>query len=441
MPAALDLLLSPVGEEEFFRDHWERRHLHVRRDEADHFAMLFSVSDLPQVIAAAAQAMRGQPAHEVPTVEIIARAGESQARQAPPAAAAVYAALESGSTVRLNRLQQYWAPMRSYVRRLESEIGFIVGVSAYCTSGGGRGAGAHFDQHDTAVVQIAGSKRWRFAPGPALPLETVPLLPFETREEMLRHRVPPPPFTEPEELEEIILGPGDFLYLPRGWVHDVQAIGTFTVHLTFGIQQITWIDFIGAAAAAAGLRDPRLRRSIPVRHHRTRPEAMQAAAEEALAAFAASASAPEAFGWIAGQFDRSAADDGSFPWIEGLAGLTRETRMELAPAVSLAYEENGEEVALVAGGTRLLGPPSYAAAFRFIASSSSLAAREIPGALPAGEQLAIARRLVRERLYIMRQAPMATRRGRDPLARAADAPAAAARAPAASGGTGPPRRR
>ena len=162
--------------------------------------------------------------------------------------------------------------------------------------------------------------------------ETVPLLSFETREEMRRYRIAPPPFIRGADLEEIILSPGDFLYLPRGYIHDVHAIGTFTVHLTFGIQQITWIDFIGALAATAGLRDPRLRRSIPVRHHRSEPRAMQLAVDEALAAFIESA---------------------------------------------------------------------YAAAFRFIAASSSLAAHELPGSLPPGEQLATARRLVRERLYLM----------------------------------------
>lgn len=399
---ALDLLLSPIGEEEFFRDHWERRHLYVKRADPEHFAMVFSASDLPQVIAAAVQAMRHQPPHEVPCIEIIARAQEPRAVAASPTVARVFAALESGATVRLNQLHRYWPPMRSFVLQLQSELGFIPGLSVYCSPPDGRGLGTHFDAHDNIVVQIAGSKRWRVGPGPELPLETVPLLPFETREEMLRYRVPEPAFTASAELEEIILSPGDVLYIPRGTLHDVQAIGTFTVHLSFGIQQITWIDFIAALAASAGLRDPRLRRSIPVRHHRLAPESIQAAAEAALAALAESASAPEAFRSIAAQFERACAAGNASSWDEAVARLTPETPMELAPAVSLAYEENAEEVALVAGPTRLLGPPSYADAFRFIASSTSLAAHDIPGALPPGEQLAIARRLVRERLYLSR---------------------------------------
>jgi bifunctional lysine-specific demethylase and histidyl-hydroxylase NO66 len=396
---ALDLLLSPIGEEEFFRDHWERRHLYVQRADPEHFALVFSASDLPQVIAAAVQAMRHQPPHEVPCIEIIARAEDPRPVATSPTVTRVYAALESGSTVRLNQVHRYWPPMRSFILQLQSELGFIPGLSVYCSPPDGRGLGAHFDAHDNIVVQLAGSKRWRIASGPELPLETVPQLPFETREEMLTYRVPPPAFTHGDDLEEIILSPGDVLYIPRGTLHDVQAIGTFTVHLSFGIQQITWIDYISALAASAGLRDPRLRRSIPVRHHRIAPESMQAAAEEALAALAESASAPKAFRAIAEQFDRASAASSTFAWDEAVAGLTPETRMELAPAVSLACEENDEEVALVAGATRLLGPPSYGEAFRFIAASRSLAANDIPGALPPGEQLSIARRLVRERLY------------------------------------------
>lgn len=401
MRTALDLLLSPTGEEEFFRDHWERRHLHVKRDDPERFALLFSASDLPQVIAAAIQAMRHQPPYEVPCIEIIARAEEPRPVAASPTVARVFTAIESGATVRLNQLHRYWPPMRSFVLQLQSELGFIPGLSVYCSPPDGRGLGAHFDGHDNIVVQIAGFKRWRVGPGPELPFEIVPLLPFETRDEMLRHRVPEPPYTHPGRLEEIILSPGDVLYVPRGTIHDVQAIGTPTVHLSFGIQQITWVDFVTTLAAEAGLRDPRLRRGIPVRHHRHAPESMQAAAEEALAALAESASVPAAFATIAAQFDRACAAGGSFSWDEGVVGLTPETPMELAPAVSLAYEESMDEVALVAGATRVVGPPSYGEAFRFIAASRSIAANEIPGGVPPGEQLSIARTLVRERLYVM----------------------------------------
>jgi hypothetical protein len=125
---------------------------------------------------------------------------------------------------------------------------------------------------------------------------------------------------------------------------------------------------------------------------------MQAAAEEALAAFRESASPAEAFGWIAQQFDRASPPE--LPWPAPVPALTPDTRLELESDVSLAYEESAGEIAIVAGGTRILGPPTYADAFRFIVASRSLAAHEIPGALPRDKQLAIARRLVGEGLHV-----------------------------------------
>src|ERR1043165_1964444 len=209
MPAALDLLLSPVAEEEFFRDYWERRHLYVTRDDPQRFAMLFSAADLPQVIAAAAEAMRRQSPFEVPFMEIVAHEEGRNLIAVPPTVAGVDEAFASGATVRLNQLRQYWPPIEAFIRQLERELGFLTGVSAYCAPAGAHSVGEHFDGadtaggqsggperprgrrgvgervagHDAAVVQMGGSRRWGVGPGAALPLEFVPLLPFESREE------------------------------------------------------------------------------------------------------------------------------------------------------------------------------------------------------------------------------------------------------------------
>src|SRR5947199_3880000 len=125
MQTALALLLSPMGEDEFFRDYWERCRLYVKRDDPEHFAMLISASDLPQAIAAAVQAMRDEPPQAVPFLEIVARGEEPHAVAAVPTVAAVYAAFDSGSTVRLNHSHHYCRPMQSYVQRLHSELGFL----------------------------------------------------------------------------------------------------------------------------------------------------------------------------------------------------------------------------------------------------------------------------------------------------------------------------
>src|SRR6185437_14357038 len=49
----LDLrkLLAPIGEDTFFRTHWEKEPLHIVRDERDYYSGLFSSNDVDSIIA------------------------------------------------------------------------------------------------------------------------------------------------------------------------------------------------------------------------------------------------------------------------------------------------------------------------------------------------------------------------------------------------------
>ncbi len=74
----------------------------------------------------------------------------------------------------------------------------------------GGGVGAHKDNYDVFLIQVAGKRRWRI--GPVVDdtlVEGVPL-------KLLAH-------FEPQE--EHVLEPGDLLYLPPGWGHDGVAEG------------------------------------------------------------------------------------------------------------------------------------------------------------------------------------------------------------------------
>lgn len=51
-----------------------------------------------------------------------------------------------------------------------------------------------------------------------------------------------------EPIADIVLTPGDVLYLPRGWWHAVTADqGTASLHLTFGLATQTGAEFLGWA--------------------------------------------------------------------------------------------------------------------------------------------------------------------------------------------------
>ncbi|MFD8217616.1 JmjC domain-containing protein [Streptomyces sp. NPDC059697] len=105
-------------------------------------------------------------------------------------------------------------------------------VNAYASWTPTEGFGIHWDDHDVIVVQVEGAKRWRLY-GP-------------TRQAPMHHDVafPEPPPEPP--VADVVLNPGDVLYLPRGWWHAVTADqGTDSLYLTCGIGPDTGAHLIG----------------------------------------------------------------------------------------------------------------------------------------------------------------------------------------------------
>lgn len=108
-----------------------------------------------------------------------------------------------------------------------------------------QGFAPHYDDVDVFVLQAEGRKRWRvYAPlsGHALP------------------RVSSPDFNEEtddlgEPLLDTVLQPGDLLYLPRGTLHQAEALPEeHSLHLTVSAnQQKTWLDFLAVATQVLSL--------------------------------------------------------------------------------------------------------------------------------------------------------------------------------------------
>jgi len=142
-----------------------------------------------------------------------------------------YALLQNGATLVTNRLELHSVA----ASRACAEIGRFVGQTTLCNSylsfGGPGSFGKHWDTHDVFALQFIGSKRWQvFAPTLNHPLS------HQTSNVM-------PPASEPPVLE-IVLNPGDMLYIPRGWWHQVFPLQQASFHLSIGAYLPTVHDFI-----------------------------------------------------------------------------------------------------------------------------------------------------------------------------------------------------
>ena len=166
----------------------------------------------------------------------------------------------SSCTLRLLRPHEHSDRVHALLSLLESEFGCMVGSNAYLTPLHSQGFAPHYDDVDVFVLQLEGYKRWRVY-APMNKRETLPRSSSRdyTEKEM----------GDEEALMDVTLGPGDVLYLPRGWIHQAETVSRpssytsgmksdrHSLHLTISaMQNWCWADFLdllmpGALESAA----------------------------------------------------------------------------------------------------------------------------------------------------------------------------------------------
>jgi bifunctional lysine-specific demethylase and histidyl-hydroxylase NO66 len=115
---------------------------------------------------------------------------------------------DGGATVVLQGLHRYWPPLTDLVRDLELTLGHPCQANAYLTPPGSQGFALHHDSHDVFVFQTHGLKEW------------------EVHDESGRH--------------EVRMEPGTSMYLPTGTPHAARTQHSASLHVTLGVNQVTW---------------------------------------------------------------------------------------------------------------------------------------------------------------------------------------------------------
>lgn len=122
-------------------------------------------------------------------------------------------------------------PIARLAEDIERTLRTRVQANLYASWTGTEGFGVHWDDHDTVVVQLDGSKHWR--------------LYGTTRPFPLYRDVDQPDQPPQEPVADLVLNTGDVLYVPRGVWHAVAADqGTRSLHVTCGLQTHTPTDLV-----------------------------------------------------------------------------------------------------------------------------------------------------------------------------------------------------
>ncbi|MEV6545429.1 cupin domain-containing protein [Streptomyces sp. NPDC051665] len=158
--------------------------------------------------------------------------------------------LAEGASLVIDAVDELHPPIGRAAMELEQWLRTGVQTNLYASFTAREGFGVHWDDHDVVVIQVDGAKRWKLYG----PTRTAPM--YKDTDE------PEPPPEEPAA--ELVLRPGDMLYLPRGWWHSVAASeGEHSLHLTFGIQTTTGAQLLSWLADDLRRHDV-LREDLPV---------------------------------------------------------------------------------------------------------------------------------------------------------------------------------
>ncbi|WP_406044390.1 cupin domain-containing protein [Micromonospora sp. NBC_00898] len=172
----------------------------------------------------------------------------------------------SGATLVLQGLHRIWPALVDFARDLGTALGQPLQVNAYLTPAGSQGFATHYDTHDVFVLQVDGRKHWRIHP-PVLP-DPLEKQPWGGRADEVAATA------EGTAALDVVLEPGDALYLPRGWLHSAQAQESSSLHLTVGIRALTRYALVEELLALAA-EDPRLRAGLPFGTDVADPDAIE----------------------------------------------------------------------------------------------------------------------------------------------------------------------
>ena len=289
----------------------------------------------------------------------------------------VLAEWERGATIVLQGLHLSRPAVGAFCRSLEQVLGHSAQANAYYTPRSAQGLPVHHDTHDVFVLQVSGEKRWLvYEPALELPLKD--------------QRYSPELGAPGDAIEDRVLRPGDMLYLPRGWLHEALTSDMDSLHLTIGVNVVTWLDAFKAALDEIA-DDIRFRRSW---QSADGTDDLVEALRERLGSADVERRARAKL-----VRTRRPIRDGQLRQLRALENLAADTAVERNPTVLVDLKERVGGVSLSFEGRELTFPVhAREEVTAIVDADDAFTPAELPGSLDEAGRLVLVRRLVREGL-------------------------------------------
>ncbi|GAB3197746.1 hypothetical protein GCM10027062_10130 [Nocardioides hungaricus] len=364
--SALDLLSGDA--QTFLRKVWASR-VHLHRTDPDDLVGLLSLDDADHLLTSTAirtpsirMARDGSVLPESAYTRGATLAGRPLTGLVD--AGRALALFGDGATVVFQGLHRYWPPLTRLIAELELELGHPCQANAYLTPPGSQGFAVHSDSHDVFVLQTAGAKLWEV------------------------HGQDGP--------EDVLLEPGLSLYLPTGTPHAARAQETVSLHVTIGVNQLTWRGLVERTLTdvLAGVPDEHLPAG-----YLDAPTPLSAALAERLAGLAEEVRRLDASAAVEAEIRRFLTTRP--PRLPGglhdvLGSVSASTVLRRRPGHPCVLLDRGEQVEVLLGDRAMVVPAWIRPALDEVRARESFTPADLP--LDPQSNLVLCRRLVREGL-------------------------------------------
>lgn len=248
MNTNFDFLISPVTQERFFKDYFEKKHIVIEGNSNTKFHHILNKNDIDDVLYS--QRLT------IPNARMANKNGEIKAEDLVLEntrvldVSKVIELYAEGATLILSQLQDRLASLKMMCDNLSSEFGQRFQTNIYCTPGNAsQGFNIHHDTHDVFILQIEGQKKWTIYESP---IE----LAVKDQEFVLGEHI------HGDIKDEFTLNAGDLLYIPRGLMHAAQTLDEKSIHITIGFMGYTWQDVLQDQLNILTQKDKNLRRGF-----------------------------------------------------------------------------------------------------------------------------------------------------------------------------------
>ena len=244
----LKKMIAPIKEEEFFSEYWEKKPLYIQRNDPEYYSDIVSMDAVDEMISLRTGNWETFRLSESLTEECMINDQLSKRR--------LFELYEKGETLIMPQAQLQWDSLRKFITGVQHYFKCRhVHGNLYLTPANNQGFKPHYDTWNVFVAQIHGLKHWK--------LHHIPIkLPFEVHKLLGEQWTRGVKVSKPTK--EIMLNPGDTLYLPRGLVHEAVAQDQASLHITVGVRlEFMWVSLLNNALDVLTKDRPEFSRSAP----------------------------------------------------------------------------------------------------------------------------------------------------------------------------------